>query len=94
MHTGHGNACRAAKCDTVAMNKLTAPNVFIGYRVSFCHATSVSASSAGTMRRRNALIAYVTYTVEKEYSNASDLHCRMQIFPIPHTILEQETLEH
>jgi len=44
LHTGRGNACRAAKCDAIA-NKLTAPNMFIGYRVSFCRAASVSASS-------------------------------------------------
>ncbi|KYN07992.1 hypothetical protein ALC62_01030 [Cyphomyrmex costatus] len=38
------NACRAAKCDAVA-NELTAPNMFIGYRVTFCRAASVSVSS-------------------------------------------------
>jgi len=45
LHTGRGNACCAAKCDAVA-NKLTASNMF-NYRVSFCRAASVSASSAG-----------------------------------------------
>ena len=38
MTSAHWMRKRAAKYDAVDANKLTAPNVFIGYRVSFCRA--------------------------------------------------------
>jgi len=44
LHTERGSACRVAKCDTIA-NKLIASNMFIGYRVSFYRAASISVSN-------------------------------------------------
>jgi len=31
-----------SKCDAIAINKIIAPNMFIGYRLLFCYAASVS----------------------------------------------------
>jgi len=42
--SARGNIYRAAKCDAIA-NNLIVPNVFIDYCVSFCRATSISASN-------------------------------------------------
>jgi len=38
-----------------AENKLTAPNVFIDYRISFCRAASVSASSVQAIKHESSM---------------------------------------